>query len=86
MKAIGRNLIIKKEKQGTSETKGGLLLTESQREDLRYNKAKVISVGSEVIGVKKNDNIYYDKHAGHGVEINKKVLQVIKLQDVVIVL
>ncbi|RLI50013.1 hypothetical protein DRO61_04400 [Candidatus Bathyarchaeota archaeon] len=86
MKAIGRNLIIKKEKQGTSETKGGLLLTENQREDLRYNKAKVISVGSEVIGVKENDNIYYDKHAGHGVEINKEVLQVIKLQDVVIVL
>lgn len=86
MKAIGRNLIIKKEKQGTSETKGGLLLTESQREDLRYNKAKVISVGSEVVGVEKNDNIYYDKHAGHGVEINKEVFQVIKLQDVVIVL
>jgi len=86
MRAIGRNLIIKKEKQGTSETKGGLLLTENQREDLRYNKAKVISVGSEVIGVKENDNIYYDKHAGHGVEINKEVFQVIKLQDVVIVL
>jgi len=39
-----------------------------------------------VVGVKDNDNIYYDKHAGHGVEINKEVLQVIKLQDVVIVL
>ena len=86
MKAIGRNLIIKKEKQGTSETKGGLLLTENQREDLRYNKAKVISIGSEVVGVKEHDDIYYDKHAGHGVEINKEVLQVIKLQDVVIVL
>jgi co-chaperonin GroES (HSP10) len=86
MRAIGRNLIIKKEKQGTSETKGGLLLTENQREDLRYNKATVISTGSEVIGVKESDNIYYDKHAGHGVEINKEVFQVIKLQDVVIVL
>jgi len=86
MKAIGRNLIIKKEKQGTSETKGGLLLTENQREDLRYSKAKVISVGSEVVGVKKNDDIYYDKHAGHGVEIDKEVLQIIKIQDVVIVL
>ena len=86
MRAIGRNLIIKKEKQGTSETKGGLLLTENQREDLRYNKAKVISTGSEVVGVKENDNIYYDKHAGHGVEINKEVFQIIKLQDVVIVL
>ena len=62
------------------------MLTESQREDLRYNEAKVISVGSEVVGVEKNDNIYYDKHAGHGVEIDKEVFQVIKLQDVVIVL
>jgi co-chaperonin GroES (HSP10) len=43
-------------------------------------------VGSEVVGVKKNDDIYYDKHAGHGVEIDKEVLQIIKLQDVVIVL
>ncbi len=86
MKAIGRNLIIKKEKQGTSETKGGLLLTESQREDLRYNKATVISVGTEVVGVKEKDNIYYDKHAGHGIEIDKEIFQVIKLQDVVIVL
>jgi co-chaperonin GroES (HSP10) len=86
MKAIGRNLIIKKEKQGTSETKGGLLLTESQREDLRYSKATVISVGTEVVGVKEKDNIYYDKHAGHGIEIDKEIFQVIKLQDVVIVL
>ena len=62
------------------------MLTENQREDLRYSKAKVISVGSEVVGVKKNDDIYYDKHAGHGVEIDKEVLQIIKLQDVVIVL
>ena len=62
------------------------MLTENQREDLRYNKAKVISIGSEVIGVEKNDNIYYDKHAGHGVEIDKEVFQIIKLQDVVIVL
>ena len=86
MKAIGRNLIIKKEKQGTSETKGGLLLTENQREDLRYNKAKVISVGSEVIGVEENDNIYYDKHAGLAY-LKYKMFRVAQyVQDVVIVL
>ena len=36
MKAIGRNLIIQAIKQGVSETKGGLLLAEKQREDIRY--------------------------------------------------
>tara|TARA_B100000768_G_C11268615_1_gene372296 strand:+ start:1243 stop:1503 length:261 start_codon:yes stop_codon:yes gene_type:complete len=86
MKAIGRNLIISKDKQGTSETKGGLLVSENQREDLRYNKAKVISIGSEVVGVKELDNIYYDNAAGHNIEIDKIIYQVIKLQDIVIVI
>ena len=85
MKAIGRNLIVSKEKQGTSSTKGGLLVSENQREDLRYNKAEVISIGSEVVGIKESDNIYYDSSAGHNVEIDKTIYQVIKLQDVVIV-
>ena len=39
MKAIGRNLIIKKQKEGVAATKGGLLLAEKQREDIRYIKA-----------------------------------------------
>jgi|TARA_R100000231_G_scaffold137010_1_gene112909 co-chaperonin GroES (HSP10) len=86
MRAVGKNIIIKKEKQGISKTKGGLLLTEKIREDLRYNKAQVISIGSEVVGVKENDNIFYDKHAGHDVEFKKEIFQVIKEHDVVIVL
>mgnify|MGYP001190609256 FL=1 len=86
MKAVGNNIIIQKEKQGISKTKGGLLLTEKTREDLRYNKAKVISIGNEVVGINNNDNIFYDKHAGHDVEYDKEIYQVIKLQDVVIVL
>ena len=35
MKAIGKNLIVNVTKQGISETKGGLLLGEKQREDIR---------------------------------------------------
>jgi co-chaperonin GroES (HSP10) len=85
MKAIGRNLIILKEKQGTTETKGGLLLAEKQREDIRYAKAKVISTGDEVQGIKDNDIIYYDRHAGHSIDFEGDIYNVIKLQDVVIV-
>ena len=48
MRAIGRNLIIKIIKEGTTATKGGLLLAESHREDVRYLEAKVINVGDEV--------------------------------------
>ena len=85
MKAIGRNLIIKKIKEGTTKTKGGLLLAENQRSDIRYIEANVISVGTDVAGISENDTIFYDRHAGHTIEINKKSYSVIKSQDVVVV-
>jgi co-chaperonin GroES (HSP10) len=86
MKAIGRNLIIEKVKEGATKTKGGLLLAEAHREDVRYIEANVLNVGDEVVGVKKGDVIFYDRHAGHKIEIKKEVYHVIKLQDVVVVL
>ena len=86
MKAIGRNLIINKAKEGTTKTKGGLLLAESQRDDIRYVKATVVSVGEEVAGVKQNDTIYFDRHAGHKIEVDKKSYHVIKSGDIVVVL
>jgi|TARA_R100000935_G_scaffold340_1_gene1065 co-chaperonin GroES (HSP10) len=86
MKAIGRNLIIQKTKAGTTTTKGGLMLAENQREDIRYIEAEVISIGSEVVGVKKGDLIYYDVTQGFKIEIKKLMYHVIKLQDVVVVL
>tara|TARA_R100001015_G_C4631108_1_gene193363 strand:- start:1558 stop:1818 length:261 start_codon:yes stop_codon:yes gene_type:complete len=86
MKAIGRNLIIKKEKIGAAKTKGGLLLAEKQRDDIRYVLADVVNVGDEVAGIKENDKIYYDKHAGHGIEYKGEKYHVIKVQDVVVVL
>jgi len=86
MKAIGRNLIIQKVKEGTTKTKGGLLLAENHRDDIRYVEAKILSIGTEVEGVKEGDSIFYDRHAGHKIEIEKETYQVIKLQDVVVVL
>jgi chaperonin GroES len=86
MKAIGLNLVIQKVKEGTTATKGGLLLAESHREDIRYIEAKVIQVGNQVVGIKEGDNIFYDRHAGHKIEVDKETYQVIKLGDVVIVL
>ena len=86
MKAIGRNIIIEKIKEGTTTTKGGLLLAENQREDIRYVEAIVLSVGEQVEGLKENDSIFFDRHAGHKIEIDKQTYHVIKNQDVVVVL
>ena len=86
MKAIGRNLIIEKTKEGTTKTKGGLLLAENQREDIRYTKATIITVGDDVPGLKKDDVIFFDRHTGHKIEVKEDTYHVIKLQDVVVVL
>ncbi len=87
MRAVGRNLIIEKaNEEGITKSKGGLLLNKQSREDIRYIEAKVLSIGEEVQGLKENDKIFYDKHAGHQIEIDKKILHVIKSNDVVVVL
>ena len=63
----------------------GLILTEKTDEDNRYLKGKVISVGNKVEGIKENDIVYYDKHAGHGIQHKNKFYGVIKQQDVVLI-
>ena len=86
MKAIGKNLIIQKVKEGATKTKGGLLLAETHKEDIRYIEATIVSVGDEIVGLKENDSIYFDRHAGHKIEVNKDTYHVIKASDVVVVL
>ena len=86
MEAIGSNIIIKKTKEGTTKTKGGLLLAENHREDIRYRTADVESVGVRVEGIVEGDKIYYDRIAGHNIEIDQKIFKVIQEQDVIIVL
>lgn len=86
MKAIGNNIIIKTDNTITDKTKGGLIIIEKDREDIRYKKATIVSISDDIKGLEPDDVIYYDKHAGHGVEFNKEKFTVIKLQDVVVVL
>jgi len=86
MRAIGNNVIIKKIEESNQKTKGGLLLTEKQREDVRFQQAKVIQVGDSVIAVKKNDIIYFDKTAAQRIEVEKEPYHVIRQENVVVVL
>ncbi len=72
MKAVGKYIVIEPIKEVDSTTKGGLILAESQREDIRYRRAKVVEPGSDVKVLKTGDEIYYDKAAGFKIEINKE--------------
>ncbi len=86
MRAVGKYIVIKPIKEVDVKTKGGLILAENQREDIRYRRAKVVEPGSDVTLLKIADEVYYDKAAGFNIEIKKEQYKVIKEQDVVIVI
>ena len=84
MKAVNNYIIVKKIK--TEQKKiAGLIVTEDIDDDNRYIKAKAISVGNLVEGIKQDDIVYYDKHAGHGVQYKDILYQVIRSGDVVLI-
>ena len=86
MRAVGKYIVVKELKLDDKKTEGGLILAESQREDIRYRKAEVLVVGDAVEGLNEKDKIYYDRAAGFNIELDKKVYKIIKEFDVVIVL
>jgi len=84
MKAVNHYIIVEKIK--TEQKKiAGLIVTEDIDDDNRYIKAKAISVGNLVEGIKQDDIVYYDKHAGHGVQYKDILYYVIRSVDVVLI-
>ena len=83
MKAVNYYIVVENIKQ--SKKVGGLLITDTLDEENRYSKGKVISVGNLVEGIKENDIIYYDKHAGHSIHYKDILYYVIKVGYVVLI-
>ena len=84
MKAINDYVVLDQIKEEAKNI-SGLILTDETDKDNRYKKANVVSVGEQVKIIKKGDTIYYDKHAGHGIDYNNKLYFVIRSRDIVLV-
>ena len=84
MKAVNHYIIVKNIKTEPKKV-AGLIMTEELDDDNRYIKAEVISIGNLVEGIKEKDIVYYDKHAGHGVQYKDILYQVIRSGDVVLI-
>jgi co-chaperonin GroES (HSP10) len=85
MKLIGLNILISPQEEET-KSKGGLLMTATDSKELRYKKAKVVSVGNLVDVIEPGDFIYFDKSAGHVIRINEDLYTIITIRDVVVVI
>ena len=83
MQAVNNFVIIERIKE-KSKTASGFII-DSAKKEIRYLKGKIVSVGNITQGLKVNDIIYYDKHAGHGIDFKDKLYFVIKSSDIVLV-
>ena len=84
MRAVNNYIIVETIKTEPKKV-AGLIMTEELDDDNRYIKAEVISAGNLVEGIKEKDIVYYDKHAGHGVQYKDILYQVIRSGDVVLI-
>jgi co-chaperonin GroES (HSP10) len=85
MKPVGKYIIIKKVNE-EYKTDSGILLSSEDVSSLRYHKAHVIEPGTDVDTIKAEDQIYFDKAAGHSMIINDDTYTIIQERDVVVVL
>ena len=84
MKAVNQYLVVDIIKEEPKKI-AGLIMTEEIDQDNRYIKATVVSTGNLVEGIKDKDVVYYDKHAGHGVQYKDILYHVIRARDVVLI-
>ena len=84
MRAINHYIIAKNIKTEPKKV-AGLIMTDETDVDNRYIKAEIISTGNLVEGIKEKDIVYYDKHAGHSIQHEDILYQVIRSGDVVLI-
>jgi len=84
MRAINHYIIAKNIKTEPKKL-AGLIMTDNTDVDNRYIKAEIISTGHLVEGIKEKDVVYYDKHAGHSIQHEEILYQVIRSGDVVLI-
>ena len=85
MRPIGKYIIVK-DIQEEIRTESGLILSGEDANQLRYKRAEVIAVGTDVEVIDEMDELYYDKGHSFTMLINNEQFTIISERDVVVVL
>jgi len=82
MRPIGKYIIVK-DIQEEIKTESGLILSGEDANQLRYKRAEVIAVGTDVDVIDEMDELYYDKAHSFTMLINNEQFTIISERDVV---
>lgn len=85
MRAINKYILAKKVKE-EAVTAGGLLMSQAEASEFRYQIGVVVTPGTLVEHINEGDTIYFDKVHAFDVKIDGEMFTVIQEKDVVVVL
>jgi len=85
MQPIGKFIVIKIVEEEL-KTQSGMILSAEDVNQFRYKRAIVVATGTDVLNIKKDDEIYYDKSHSFTMLINGEQCTIIRETDVVVVL
>jgi len=85
MQPIGKFLVIRIVEEEL-KTQSGMILSAEDVNQFRYKRAIVLASGTDVLNIKKDDEIYYDKSHSFTMLINGEQCTIIRETDVVVVL
>ena len=83
MIALNKYIVISKINEEVKSSSGLIMDAEDKRE-VRYSRGVVVTPGTEVRGLSKGDEIYYDRSAGHNVRLGSELYTIIRESDVVV--
>lgn len=84
MRAIGKNIIIKKI-EGEVKTSSGLLLSAEDTSDFRYQRGEIVLPGTDVTHISKGDIVYYDSRQAYTLVIKEETVTIIQEHAIVVV-
>jgi len=85
LQPIGKFIVIKIVEEEL-KTQSGMILSAEDVNQFRYKRALVMASGTDVLNIKKDDEIYYDKSHSFTMLINGEQCTIIRESDVVVVL
>lgn len=85
VKPIGDRVLVKME-EVEEKTAGGIFIPQTAQEKTQTGVVVAVGDDEDVIKVKKNDKIMYDKYAGTNVTIDGEEHLLMKMQDILAVI